>query len=687
VQADPGAPGRYAVDTAEYDLGDLAVELPGLGGRAELRGKVYAPRGAVGKRPLVVFLHGFHEICTGELQVWPCPVGQKAVPSYRGYGAPAEALASHGYQVISISANAVNAGGGKTVDRGATARGELVLAHLDLWRRWSTMGDGPFGKRFVGRVDLSNVGLLGHSRGGDGVVDAALANAFRPAPYGIRAVMPLASTDGGRATIPGVAMSLLMGYCDGDVSDLQGQHYYDDTRYAVNDQAPRSTVLVMGANHNFWNSEWSPGQSETPSIDDWGFNPDNPPCGTATPTRLSATEQQAIGRAYIAGFFRLMLGNETAFAPLFDGSGRRPASAASAEIHVVAQAPAQTRSDVFRFDRPLPAGAVAGGVTATTCSGVPPFEAAKHALPYCVNNPRSDLFPHWVTGFLVPEVPNPAITAVRWNDRTGVVRLQVPSRDVSRYDALSFRAAPDPASAGPQDLTVRVLDVHGRFQDVAVSSVSDALHPLPGQPEDGQPKTMLRTVRIPMAMLRSLDVDDIRAVELRTDRIAQGAIFVSDLAFSRWSRGTTTLPALPSLSVSDTPTVREGDSGTRTADFVVTLSRPSRSRVTVHAETSGFFFDPEIVSPLAEELTFEPGQTRKTISVEIHGNTTPQSDQPFNVALTTPQNAALNDAWGTGLALDDDGGAALAPQVARRQNYDDRVLGTHPIRPWDQLGA
>ena len=74
---------------------------------------------------------------------------------------------------------------------------------------------------------------MGQSRGGDGVVSAALLNAGR---YGIRAVMPVASTDGGRPTLPGVAMNLLTGYCDGDVFDLQGQHHYDDSRYAADDR-------------------------------------------------------------------------------------------------------------------------------------------------------------------------------------------------------------------------------------------------------------------------------------------------------------------------------------------------------------------------------------------------------------------------------------------------------------------
>jgi len=180
------------------------------------------------------------------------------VLSYRGYDAPASVLASHGYHVVSISANAINAWDFETVDSGALARAQLVLAHLDLWRRWSTAGGVPFGRRFVGRVDLHTVGLMGHSRGGEGVVRAALLNAERRISYGIRAVLPLAPTDFSRPTLPAVAVSVLLPYCDGDVWDLQGQHFFDDTRYAVTgDRAPRSAVLVMDANHNFFNTEWT----------------------------------------------------------------------------------------------------------------------------------------------------------------------------------------------------------------------------------------------------------------------------------------------------------------------------------------------------------------------------------------------------------------------------------------------
>ncbi|MFB6720167.1 hypothetical protein ACFCV3_08415 [Kribbella sp. NPDC056345] len=604
----------YGVATSEYNLGDEAITLPG-GVKSELRAKVYAPRDAPGKRPMVVFLHGFHEACYGgdEVQRWPCATDQRPVPSFRGYDAPGNELAKHGYVVVSISSNAVNRNVSKTLDAATRLRGELVLAHLDLWKHSS-------------RVDLNNVGLMGHSRGGEGVVAATLANAARPHPYGIKAVLPLASTSATRQALPGVALNLLTGYCDGDVYDLQGQHLYDDSRQAP-DSAPKSTVLLMGANHNFFNSEWTPGQAEAPATDDWAFNPNDEPCGTATPTRLTAVQQQTLGRTYISGFFRWILGGEEAQGKLFDGSNP----------NVTAQSP--DRLELARFDEPV---TTTGALTATVCTGSPSWLPDPNPeLPFCTENEQPDRFPHWVPSFFLPGVPNPAITALHW---TGPGAIRIPVNAQKQYGVLTFRAAADPDQPSPQDLTIRLIDNRGDHRDVAVS-----LTHLPGKPEDGQPKTLLRTVRIP------LKTTDLKAVELRTDRTTEGRIFISDLALSTPSRGRTTINHLPRISVADAAPIAEGNNTTE-VNFTVTLNRPSHQQITVHAETAGFTADPEIVLPLRTTITFAPGETRKTVAVQIRGNTTAQPDQDFKLALAVPRNAITDDAWATGKVLDDDTG-------------------------------
>ncbi|MEV0757723.1 hypothetical protein [Streptosporangium sp. NPDC050280] len=113
---DPAAPGRYTVVHDEYDLGDTAITLAGLGGRqAGIRAKTYPPKEATGRLPLVVFQHGRHSACYNPVTrqtsntTWPCPAGQQPILGFTGYGGPADVLASHGYAVVSVSANGVNA--------------------------------------------------------------------------------------------------------------------------------------------------------------------------------------------------------------------------------------------------------------------------------------------------------------------------------------------------------------------------------------------------------------------------------------------------------------------------------------------------------------------------------------------------------------------------------------------------
>jgi hypothetical protein len=148
------------------------------------------------------------------------------IPSYRGYDYIAQILASHGYIVVSISANGISALDNLVPDSGMLARAQLIQHHLDRWKLFNATGGAPFGTRFVGKVDLNNVGMMGHSRGGEGVVRHFIFNKDQGSPYGIRAVFPLAPTDLNRPVINNVPLAVLLPYCDGDVEALDGVHFY-----------------------------------------------------------------------------------------------------------------------------------------------------------------------------------------------------------------------------------------------------------------------------------------------------------------------------------------------------------------------------------------------------------------------------------------------------------------------------
>ena len=110
----------------------------------------------------------------------------------------------------------------------------------------------------------------------------------------------------------------------------------------------------------------------------------------------------------------------------------------------------------------------------------------------------------------------------------------------------------------------------------------------------------------------------------------------------------------PSLSLDDT-TVVEGDSGEKDAAFTVSLSAASANSVTVDLATA----DDSAAQPgdyafRGETLTFAPGQTSKTVAVQVRGDTVDEPDERFSVNLASPQNATTADAEGIGTITDDD---------------------------------
>lgn len=647
---DPTAAAKYTVQRADYDLGDTAVRLPGLAGQAvELRAAVYLPAGAPGRRPVVVFLHGRHQPCYGEpdddgsFQAWPCPAGMRPIPSHLGYGKAAEALAAAGDVVVSISADGINALDFDALDGGAQARGELVLAHLDRLAAWNAgKGTGGQGAALVGRLDLTDVGLMGHSRGGEGVVKAALLNAERPSPYGIRAVMPLAPVDFLRSTLPGVPMAVVLPYCDGDVWDQQGQHFYDDSRYGATDDVLRTSLLVMGANHNYFNSEWTPGTSVAPSFDDW-FDDSDPVCGKQAPSRLTPAEQRAVGAAYISGFFRLHLDGEHQFLPLFDGTGGRAASVARAVVYTEAQQPRSSRTDLAALQTKT--GSVHTSTGASYCvSWAEPVAGSRAPCVRQSRNPAT--VPHWTPAYLAQDVPATPVARLTWG-YYGSSQQQLTvdvTRATGRRDALTFRAATALASAS--DLLVTVTDTAGRRASVQLSRVSSALSPLPalgGFDSTPVAKTWMRTVRLPLAGFAGVDPARLATVTFASAGPI-GSVYLSDVALDTPAAGSGGPSPLPAVSVADA-NVFVGDTPTRVA-VVVSLSRASTLPVTAKLEIGAGYGDGQVTAR-AVTVTIPAGVS--SVSVPFVARPTPGDKGGFGQYLTclaVPTNAFVGDGLG-----------------------------------------
>jgi hypothetical protein len=542
TSVDPSAPGPLAVAQVDYDLGDSAAQLPDFAKPVEMVGRVFYPSAlADGPYPLIVFLHGRHSTCFSGTQAraeWPCSAGNQSIPSYQGYDYMGQILASHGYVVVSIGANGINAADFDAEDGGMLGRAELVQQHLDLWARWNRGEPAPFMVDFSSKIDLSRIGTMGHSRGGEGVVGHYLYNLNHGAPYGIKAVLPLAPVDFNRNVPTQVPLGVILPYCDGDVSDLQGVHYYDDSLFAATaDLAPKHVFLVMGANHNFFNTTWTPATFGAGATDDF---PQGTPGGMGDPAcgpagRLTDAQQRAVGLAYLSAFFRAYVGGENEFLPLLRGDDGVPQSASPAVVRISYHAPDGMRLDIDRMldQTSLATNTLGGAVSAAQFSTADMCGGAAPEPSQCIPGADAASVPHdapsWKSG-----TPGLSQLHLAWNMPGALYRSELPAgaRDLSAFQFLSFRAGVQFDLGNPSgvdlDCTVRVTDGAGVSGEVRASDLSSALKYPPGS-AGGLPKSVLTDVRVPLELF-SVDTTDLRTIELVFNQTPTGAVLISDLA-------------------------------------------------------------------------------------------------------------------------------------------------------------
>jgi hypothetical protein len=641
---DPAEPGDLQVTSEDYTLPGL--ELPGMTEEVEMVGHVVKPAVAVAStgHPLVVLLHGRHGYCYNPAKqqltyAWPCRGAQRPVPSQLGYDYVQRTLASQGFVTVSVAANGINAQDGELRDGGAAARSALVQAHLDRWAGWAADGTHA--------VDLSKVVLVGHSRGGEGVARAALEIPLT-APYRVVGQVLLAPTDFARHTTPYVPTVTVLPYCDGDVSDLQGQAYTDLSRdLTTDDTSLHSSVMVLGANHNFFNTEWTPGSSTAPSEDDWWAT--KGACGLESPTRLPAPEQRSVGQAYVAGAVRLFASGDDRFRPMYDGSAVRVRSTGDAVVlsHTLGGGRELRRPGIgTRLTTP-------SGAVTQLCRGVTGDDRARWQCGRFAESPADN--PHWPS--TKPQTPAQQAFEMSW-ERSGAVgglSFETPL-DLSEAASLDLRTVVD-NKRGDVALRLRLTDVDGNRATVAPDG-GGALPALPRGPRWFLGKHWAQTLRLDPTRVSGVDLSRVDSLEL-VSAGSRGRVWVLDLAAAP-----PTLPGVPARRVPlvDLGSVRveEGDEGDQVAEipFQVTgaLTRPAWFRV----YATDYFDGRE----RAIDVDVPPGSTAGTVRWDYTGNAL-DSRRRIVHDLTGHGigNVVVRDHEGTVVILDDD----PSPQITFRR--------------------
>ncbi|WP_341236911.1 hypothetical protein [uncultured Limnobacter sp.] len=537
----------------DYRSSQIIVTDPeGIAYNADVNALVRYPLDGDGPFPVVLYLHGRHVTCsylgneflsTGECDLeLPRVLGQpvnviKSVDSYKGYDYMARNLAAHGYVVVSINANDVNdkdlAG-----DAGVQARSELILHHLDILREINETGfysklDQPYlFASLRGKIDMTKVGLMGHSRGGQGVTHVLSVNQargptievgeLRPAgstfnqPHNIRAVFALAPTNFDFINAPNTTFAVLLPYCDGDVSNLQGAFMYDESRNLEETTPSRKFQLVaMGANHNFYNTTWS--GDDYSNQDPWcSSNAENS-------GRDDPIDQRRHGEFLMSSFFRHFLGNETIFSSYWSGMASLPADACPVQstnsgqrcddrVHLSIQTPKQQRLEIDNTSTSLSLTMnQLGGANSTSDADRFEFCSTRNDSG-SVNSTGCPSVRTWATsGQLYLESDN----------SESQFKTILNDLDVTAYDSLTFRVGipvktseNNPLTSAPEMHAI-LTDTFGQSAAIEISSYSNALYLPPGDPLNTEgAKTLLNMVRLPLASFQGVNFEHLASLEL-----------------------------------------------------------------------------------------------------------------------------------------------------------------------------
>jgi dienelactone hydrolase len=590
---DPGLPGSYTVKTLYYGSGTDKrravfrdsvtlrtktvnatpfVSLPpaeakrrkktwGFGvDKSPINGRVWYPAGD-GPFPLVLIVHGNHN----ELDY-----------SDPGYAYLGQLLASRGFITVSVDENFINGG----IRGESDGRAWILLKHLEDWRRWNDSAGSPF----YHKVDMHEIALMGHSRGGEAVGIAAAFNRMPRYPddanvkfdfnFDIKSVFAIAPVDGqykpaGVYTpISNVNYMVIHGSHDGDVSTFNGLRTYQRIRFTDGQHWFKTAWYVYRANHGQWNTVWG--------------NKDNGPrSGRYLDLRglLSPEQQRQFSKVVIGAFLEATLHGRKEYLPMF--RDHRVAGAWLPKTMYITRFQESGFKPLATFDEDV--DVTTGSVSGVTLRGdsLATWKENALALRDGQNDPlnTNGVTLGWnnhIRGDDTTKLGRPASYTIAMTDslsralatgRESSIYLSLaptdakpgpraPARDTTKkQDSTKKAAAKPPARKGgpkaakdttPVDLTVEVTDAEGHVARLPLTRFGVPRRPLEAhilrradqeqQRYPQQYELVLQTYVMPLAdfvaVAPGLDPSRLASVRLVFDRLQAGTVEVDDIGVS-----------------------------------------------------------------------------------------------------------------------------------------------------------
>lgn len=400
--------------------------------------------------------------------------------------------------------------------------GTAGLGRANIFFRHMAVLKAKFGSKLQ-----NNIGIMGHSRGGEAVLKVARLNHEQALGHDINAVISLAPTDKyGSESLAGAWATpylVIYGSRDGDepgYTDTPG-YTAQQTGFSLYDRASgakKSMVFVYKATHNGFITD----------------NHDAPWESEIEANMLDPDIQRKITLAYMNAFFRRHLKSESKWEGMFTGEWK-PASVAqtSAILYTQYQDPSQKAVDNFEGVVPNWQASTIGGTVAHNATlPADPAEGKMNDHPQAPGlDPKS---PHDTKGL-----------RLRWNNLGDRLVFQIPAahKDVSAFSVLSFRIAqrvdsPHNTLNQSQNLRVALKDAANNERQVRVGAFAEI--PFPDyRVSHAYSKSAMNTIRIPLKAYTivcagqvQVDLKNVLSLSFVFSEKPTGEVEIDEVAFS-----------------------------------------------------------------------------------------------------------------------------------------------------------
>jgi len=488
----------YETVVSEFNLGDRIHTTPyGSQMPYALKGLIGIPQGE-GPFPVILMSHGSHSN------------DDESKRFDTGFDYLVEALAAKGFIAISLDLSKPYIWKyGDNDDREKSIH--VALDHFDQLLKAVNGEAVGYPVDLSGKLDLTKIGLLGHSRGGETVLD--IASALEQRGYPTSAIMSIAPTfffpD---RTWPKADVAILVPEYDGDVVNLDG--YLMLEALDNNTDGHHALVLLRRANHNYFNRNIERNDAQMMASE---FPIEN---------QLMREEQEAFLVQMSSEFFTdSLMGRNPK--QIFGFKHAQPDQMYGLDVKVMTSSPQAV---------PLLDLESQSNVTTTEgASAVPVTDAW-----YFKND---EILIDTITGG-DGIYSKRRLLEVQWTQPGAKLVLKPSTIDFSSHAALALSLVPDSASSLQQgqthlSFTVKLTDRSGNATSLSLPDSLNTLALTPGEVGNTDlgdlvlsywsVRTPLSSVWIPLEAFKNIDMAQVDTVELLFDQAETGALYIESI--------------------------------------------------------------------------------------------------------------------------------------------------------------